>query len=63
MRIIELKTITSEKQYQLCLNWLDEQFDAKVNADTPEGEKVKAMLLLVKQYEDAHYAVPLPASK
>lgn len=40
--------------------WVDEQFDCKVRPDTPEGEVLQVVLLLIKVYEDEHYAIPAP---
>lgn len=57
---MELKIIKTNKQYQEYLEWIDEKFDIKVKAASPEGEKVQVALLLIKQYEDTHYPVPLP---
>ena len=57
---MELKIIKTKKQYELCLDWVDLQFDNKVKAITPQGEKLQVALLLIKQYEDAHYPIPLP---
>lgn len=57
---MNLKIITSKKEYQLYLDWADEMFDKKVSADSPEGEKLQIVLLLIKQYEDQHYPVPKP---
>lgn len=57
---MELKIIKSKKQYQECLDWIDEQFDKKVKPGSVEGEKVQVALLLIKQYEDIHYPVPMP---
>jgi HTH-type transcriptional regulator/antitoxin HigA len=57
---MELKIIKTKKQYDLCLDWVDLQFDNKVKANTPQGEKLQVALLLIKQYEDAHYPIPLP---
>lgn len=57
---MELKIIKNNKQYQEYLEWIDEKFDIKVKAASPEGEKVQVALLLIKQYEDTHYPVPLP---
>lgn len=59
-KIMELKIIKSKKQYDEYLDWIDEAFDNKVKANSPHGEKVQVALLLVKQYEDANYAVPFP---
>ena len=57
---MELKIIKNRKQYQEYLDWIDKKFENKVKADSPEGDKVQVALLLVKQYEDAEYPVPLP---
>ena len=57
---MKLKIIKTKKQYQGYLDWIDKQFDAKVKINTAEGEKVQVALLLIKQYEDANYPVPLP---
>jgi HTH-type transcriptional regulator/antitoxin HigA len=57
---MELKIIKTKKQYEQFLDWVDVQFDKKVKADTPQGEKLQVALLLIKQYEDANYRIPLP---
>lgn len=57
---MELKVIKSKKQYQEYLDWVDRQFDKKVKPGSPEGEKVQVALLLIKQYEDIYYPVPVP---
>jgi len=57
---MELKIIKSKKQYQEYLDWVDKQFDKKVKPDSPRGEKVQVALLLIKQYEDFHYSIPIP---
>jgi HTH-type transcriptional regulator/antitoxin HigA len=57
---MELKIIKTKKQYQQYLNWVDVQFDKKVKANTPQGEKLQVALLLIKQYEDTNYPIPLP---
>lgn len=57
---MQLKIIKTKKQYQNCLDWVDKQFDKKVKSDSPQGEKVQVALLLIKQYEDLHYPIPVP---
>lgn len=57
---MELKTIKSKKEYNAYLNWADELFDKKAKPNSPEGEKLKVVLLLIKQYEDEHYPIPVP---
>ena len=57
---MELKIIKTKKQYKQWLEWIDVQFENKVKANTPQGEKLQVALLLIKQYEDANYPIPLP---
>lgn len=54
---MELKT---NKEYQACLDWIDEQFDKKVKPDSGEGGKLLAALQLIEKYEDEYYPIPLP---
>ena len=54
---MELKPIKTKAQHQAALTWVEEQFDANVLPDTPAGEKLQVVLLLIKQYEDEHYPV------
>lgn len=57
---MELRIIKTKKQYKQCLVWVDVQFENKVKSNTPQGEKLQVALLLIKQYEDANYPIPLP---
>jgi HTH-type transcriptional regulator/antitoxin HigA len=57
---MELRIIKTKKQYEQYLNWVDAQFNNKVKLNTPQGEKLQVALLLIKQYEDANYPIPLP---
>jgi HTH-type transcriptional regulator / antitoxin HigA len=57
---IELKPIKNNKTYQQYLDWVDIQFDKSVKPNTPHGEKLQVALLLIKQYEDAHFPIPMP---
>ncbi|MEY4875917.1 MAG: hypothetical protein RL708_1066 [Bacteroidota bacterium] len=53
---MELKPITDDKTYQQFLNWIDAQLDKNINSGTSKGQKLKAALLLVKQYEDEKFS-------
>ena len=55
-----LKIIKSEIEYQQYLDWVDEMFDNNVSPESPDGEKLQVVLLLIRQYEDQHYSVPKP---
>ena len=57
---MRLKIIKTKKQYEEFLDWVDMLFDKKIKADTPQGDKLQVALLLIKQYEDANYPIPLP---
>jgi HTH-type transcriptional regulator/antitoxin HigA len=57
---MNLKIIGSEVEYQHYLQWADEMFDNKAAAETPEGETLQVVLLLIKQYEDQKYPIPKP---
>ena len=57
---MELKIIKTKKHYKQWLEWIDVQFENKVKANTPQGEKLQVALLLIKQYEDTNYPIPLP---
>lgn len=55
-----LRPIKTEQEYDALINWVDGQFDAKVKPDTLEGDQLQIALLLIKDYEDAHYPIPAP---
>ena len=55
-----LKTIKTDEQYEEYLDWIDNQFDKKVSFDSPEGENLQIVLLLVKAYEDKYYPLSMP---
>ena len=57
---MNLKPIKSLTEYNDVLNWLDEQFEAKVQINSAEGDKLQIALLLIKQYEDENYSIPSP---
>jgi HTH-type transcriptional regulator/antitoxin HigA len=57
---MKLKVIKNKKEYETYLNWVDVMFDKKVKPNTPEGETLQVALLLIKQYEDNHYPIPVP---
>ncbi len=57
---MKLSIIKTKKQYEAYLDWVDLMFDKKIKPKTTEGNKVQVALLLIKQYEDAHYPIPLP---
>jgi len=57
---MKLRPIKSKKDYEGYLEWVDDLFDKKVKANSPDGEALQVALLLIKDYENKHYPVPLP---
>ena len=55
-----LKPIKSEEEYDTVMEWIDQQFDQQVKPNTPDGDILQVVLLLVKSYEDEHFSVPAP---
>jgi len=55
---MKLKVIESDIEYQECLNWLDIKLDKNHPIDSPDGEKIQQILLLIKRYEDTYYPIP-----
>ena len=58
--MIDIKPIKTKKQYQQYLDWVDEMFDKKIRKGSPEGDALEVILILIKNYEDKHYPVPVP---
>ena len=56
---MKLKVIKTKKDYEAALEWVDQSFDRKVKINSTAGEDVQVALLLIKQYEDAHYPIPM----
>lgn len=57
---MKLKPIRSKKDYVSYLEWVDRLFDKKPKPNSPDGELLQIALLLIKDYEDKHYPIPLP---
>ena len=57
---MKLKPIKTKKEYEAFLEWADKLFDRQVKSNSSEGETLQVALLLIKQYEDNHYPIPMP---
>ncbi len=57
---MKLKPIKSKKDYELLLDHVDGLFDRKVKPNSSEGEQLQIALLLIKDYEDKHFPIPVP---
>jgi HTH-type transcriptional regulator / antitoxin HigA len=54
---MEVKPIKNNSDYEKMLEIVDDLFDKKVTVNSPDGEKLQAMLLLIKEYEDKHFPI------
>jgi len=55
---MEHKVIKTEVDYILAMERLEVIFDAKIN--TPEGDELELLSLLIDNYEKIHYPITLP---
>ena len=58
---MKLRIIKTESEHENLLEWVDTQFNLGYAPDTKQGKKLQSALLLIKQYEDINYAIPLIA--
>jgi HTH-type transcriptional regulator/antitoxin HigA len=52
------KLIRTEEEYDLAIERMEEIFDAK--NDTPEGDELDLLILVISAYEDIHYQIDDP---
>jgi len=55
---MNIKPIKNENDYLLALGRLENIFDAKIN--TPEGDELEVLSILIEQYENEHFPIDLP---
>ncbi len=55
---MEIKPIRTEADYEAALKEIEALFDAKAN--TPEGDRLEVLSILVEAYENKHYSIPHP---
>lgn len=55
---MEIKPIRTENDYSQALSRLEEIFNAKIN--TPEGDELEVLGILIEQYENEHFPIGLP---
>jgi len=57
---MKLKPIKTKKDYEAYLEWVDSLFDKKPKPNSPDGELLQVALLLIRDYEDKHFPIPVP---
>jgi len=55
---MEIKPIRTEADYEAALKEIEALFDAKAN--TPKGDRLEVLSILVEEYENKHYSIPHP---
>jgi len=58
LKVMNIKVIKTEEEYQLALKRLEPIFDAA--PDTPEGDEAELLSILIEKYEDEHYPIEAP---
>ena len=53
---MKLKPVKNDRELNRALKRIDELWGAKIN--TPKGDELDVLMLLVEKYEDEHYAIP-----
>ena len=53
---MKLKPVKNDRELSRALKRIDELWGAKPN--TPKGDELDILVLLVEKYEDEHYAIP-----
>jgi HTH-type transcriptional regulator/antitoxin HigA len=54
--MMKLKPVKNDRELKRALNRIDELWGAKPN--TPRGDELDVLMLIVEKYEDDHYAIP-----
>jgi HTH-type transcriptional regulator/antitoxin HigA len=54
--MMKLKPIKNDRELNRALKRIDELWGAKPN--TPKGDELDILMLIVEKYEDEHYAIP-----
>jgi len=53
---VKLKPVKNDRELNRALKRIDELWGAKPN--TPKGDELDILMLIVEKYEDEHYAIP-----
>jgi HTH-type transcriptional regulator/antitoxin HigA len=57
---MKFKVIKNKKQYNEYLAITDTLLSKKVKKNSPQGEELELLLVLIKHYEDQHYPIEYP---
>ena len=60
MKLIKLKPIKSEKQFESYLERIYFLMQTDLKVDSKESDELEILTILVKNYEDTHFAIQKP---
>ena len=55
-----IKVIKNKSQYTLYLKKVEELLNKRFKKNTPQGDQLELLLLLIRHYENEHYAIEYP---
>jgi len=55
-----IKVIKNKRQYKQYLQKVNELINKKVRKNTPQGDQLELLLLLIRHYENEHYVIEHP---
>ena len=57
---MNIKPIKTEEDYKAALEEISRLIEAEIEPDTPDGDRLEVLSILVEYYEEENYPVPLP---
>lgn len=61
LELMNIKTIRTEQDYEAALRAVEPMFDSEPETNTPEGNFLEVMCLLIEEYEKKHYPIEPPS--
>jgi HTH-type transcriptional regulator/antitoxin HigA len=58
--MVDIQPIRNEEDYERALEEIANLMERDPEVDTPEGERLEILSLVVKDYEEKHFPVPAP---
>ncbi|MFN5326574.1 MAG: type II toxin-antitoxin system HigA family antitoxin [Bacteroidota bacterium] len=57
---MNIKVIKNKRQYKEYLQKVDDLLNRKVRKNTPQGDQLELLLLLIRHYENEHFRIEYP---
>ena len=55
---MNLNEIKTNEDYLQSLDWVDDHLNLKIAQESPIGQKLEVMVLLIKMYKGKNYSIP-----